>query len=186
MRSKPRLVYSTARRSPAPAAGRRWKPDFGILAPPLAATAVAVGALLWLKSGLPWPGAVDRAYLPITHGISVVDGDTIRIDGRLTRLTGFNAPETWKPNCAAERRLGEAATARLRQLVAGGEARFASLRCACRPGTEGTMNCNYGRACGSLQVDGRDVGDILISEGLAVRYVCGTTGCPPSPRPWCG
>ena len=27
---------------------------------------------------------------------------------------------------------------------------------------------NYGRACGTLRIDGRDVGDILIAEGLAV------------------
>ena len=97
-------------------------------------------------------------YLPVTHGISVVDGDTIRIDGRLTRLTGFNAPETWKPNCAAERRLGEAATARLRQLVDGGDGKLRRLCTAPAPGTEGTADCNYGRACGSLRVDGRDVG----------------------------
>jgi endonuclease YncB( thermonuclease family) len=183
---KPRPVGTVTWRAPPPRAGRRWKPDFAVLAPPLAATAVAILALLWLNAGLPWPGATTSAYLPVAHAISVVDGDTIRIGGRLTRLTGFNAPETWKPNCAAERHLGEAATARLRQLVDGGDAQFASLRCACRPGTEGTMNCNYGRACGSLRVDGRDVGDILISEGLAVRFVCGATGCPPTPRPWCG
>ncbi len=182
---KPHLVHTAAWRAP-PRAGQRRKFDFGILAPPLAATAVAVLALFWLRAGMPLPDAAKRSFVPVTRGISVVDGDTIRINGRLTRLTGFNAPETWKPNCTAEQRLGEAATARLRQLVDGGEARYASVRCACRPGTEGTMNCNYGRACGSLRVDGRDVGDILISEGLAVRYRCGTTGCPPSPRPWCG
>lgn len=182
---KPSL-YSASRHRLAPSTGRRARADFGFLAPPLAATVVAVLALLWLNADLPLPGAVTRSFLPVTQGISVVDGDTIRIGGRLTRLVGFNAPETWKPNCAAEQQLGETAARRLRQLVDGGKTRFASVRCACRPGTEGTMNCNYGRACGSLSVDGRDVGSVLISEGLAVRYVCGATGCPPTPRPWCG
>ena len=26
----------------------------------------------------------------------------------------------------------------------------------------------------------------LIGEGLAVPFKCGTTSCPPTPRPWCG
>ena len=45
------------------------------------------------------------------------------------------------------------------------EARQAAL--ACVAGTEGTSACNYGRLCGRLPVQGRDVGTILISEGLA-------------------
>ncbi len=136
--SKSRLAYSAPRHPAAPSAGRRWKPDFAILGPPLAATAIALIAFGWLNAGLPWPGAVQRTYLPVHHGLSVVDGDTIRIDGRLTRLVGYNAPETWKPNCAAERDLGEAATRRLGQLVGGGDVSFASVHCACRPGSEGT------------------------------------------------
>jgi hypothetical protein len=35
------------------------------------------------------------------------------------------------------------------------------------------MACNWKRACGYLTVDGRDVGDLLISENLAHPYVCG-------------
>lgn len=185
MLSKPRLVYSSQRHTP-PRAGSRAKPDLALIAAPLAASAVAVLALLWLNAGLPWPRTATTTFLPVIHGINVVDGDTIRVDGRLTRLTGFNAPEMWKPNCATERSLGEAATARLRRLVDGGAVSFAAVHCSCKPGTEGTAECNYGRACGSLQVDGRDVGSILIAEGLAVGFVCGTTGCPPTPRPWCG
>ncbi len=182
----PRLATPASRRASASPAGRRRTSDFAVLGPPLAATAIALLAFAWLNAGLPWPGAVQRNYLPVSHGLSVVDGDTIRIDGTLTRLVGFNAPETWKPNCAAERNLGEAATRRLKQLVDGGNVSFASVHCACKPGTEGTSACNYGRACGSLAIDGRDAGSILISEGLAVSYRCGATGCPPTPRPWCG
>jgi hypothetical protein len=37
-----------------------------------------------------------------------------------------------------------------------------------------------------LTANGRDVGAILISEGLAVPFVCGATRCPPKPHPWCG
>jgi len=31
---------------------------------------------------------------------------------------------------------------------------------------------------GSLTLDGRDVADVLIGEGLAAEYVCGETRCP--------
>jgi len=53
-------------------------------------------------------------------------------------------------------------------------------------GTEGTPSCNYGRRCGILKANDRDVGAILISENLAVPLICGQTRCPPTPKPWCG
>jgi hypothetical protein len=39
-----------------------------------------------------------------------------------------------------------------------------------------------GRRCGALRVHGVDVGATVIGEGLAVRFVCGATGCPTLPR----
>ena len=74
---------------------------------------------------------------------------------------------------------------RLRQLLASGTPRLAKVPCACPPGTEGTSACNHGRSCGVLSVDGTDVAQTLIGEGLAVAFHCGSTGCPPLPRPWC-
>jgi hypothetical protein len=52
-----------------------------------------------------------------------------------------------------------------------------------RPGEEGTSRCNYGRVCGVLTVGGREVGQILIAEGLAHPYVCSGTSCPKR-QPW--
>ncbi|TAY75170.1 thermonuclease family protein [Rhizobium ruizarguesonis] len=122
-----------------------------------------------------------------TQEFSVTDGDTVHVvgDATGTRLVGFNSPEKFSPQCEYERQMGEQASSRLRELVAHGSARLTKVACACAPGTEGTRECNYGRSCGVLQVDGKDVGAILISEGLAVPFVCGKTGCPPTPRPWC-
>ncbi|NKJ72836.1 thermonuclease family protein [Rhizobium leguminosarum bv. viciae] len=122
-----------------------------------------------------------------TQEFTVTDGDTVHIigDAAGTRLVGFNTPEVFSPGCQLERQLGERASSRLKELVTNGNARLTKVACACTPGAEGTSACNYGRSCGILRIDGKDVGSILISEGLAVPFVCGKTGCPPTPRPWC-
>src|SRR5262245_24222413 len=125
---------------------------------------------------------------PIDPGsVRVIDGDTIRLHHRRpdVRLVGFNTPETRRVECQAERELGGRATRRLRDLVRAGNLDFEYAACACRPGTEGTAACNFGRRCGVLKANGKDVGAILIAEGLAVPFQCGPTSCPPTPRPWC-
>jgi endonuclease YncB( thermonuclease family) len=117
--------------------------------------------------------------------IEVIDGDTVRFNGAVYRLVGFDTPERGdKARCDDERRRAETATTHLRALIASGDARLTRVACACRPGQEGTRNCNYGRLCGSLSIGGRDVGAILIGEGLAHSYVCDATSCP-TRRPWC-
>lgn len=118
---------------------------------------------------------------------TVTDGDTIRMaDGTPVRLVGFNTPEKFEPMCAREAELGNRASERLRQLVASGKSTVTRVACACAPGTEGTDRCNFGRSCGILRIDGKDVAQTLIAEGLAVSFQCGRTQCPRLPRPWCG
>jgi endonuclease YncB( thermonuclease family) len=120
-----------------------------------------------------------------SHPIEIVDGDTIRSGGYVYRLVGFDTPETGRnARCAREQTLGAAATRRLTELVRGGGHVLARVPCACVAGTEGTGACNYGRLCARLTVQGRDVGSILIGEGLARPYVCGGTSCPPRAG-WC-
>lgn len=121
----------------------------------------------------------------LTGPIEVIDGDTVRLNGTAYRLIGFDTPERGdKAQCDDERRRAENAAHRLRDLIATGNARLARVACACPPGHEGSRNCNYGRLCGSLTIGGRDVGQILIGEGLARSYMCGATSCPRR-RPWC-
>jgi endonuclease YncB( thermonuclease family) len=132
------------------------------------------------------PASPDRSLR--ASDVRVIDGDTINVRGITpnVRLVGFNTPETWRPSCTAERQVGERATARLSQLVRNAASiEFERVACSCRPGTEGTDRCNFGRLCGSLFVDGQDVGRTLIGEGLAVPYRCGRTSCPPRPQAWC-
>jgi endonuclease YncB( thermonuclease family) len=138
--------------------------------------------------------AVAFALVNIARGepidaaeIGVIDGDTIRVHHKKpdVRLVGFNAPETRRAACPAERELGDKATRRVRELVRAGHLDFELVACSCPPGTEGTERCNYGRHCGTLKVSGRDVGQILIAEGLAVPFQCGGTRCPTTPKPWC-
>ena len=82
--------------------------------------------------------------------------------------------------------LGRQATQRLKGLIANAETvEIEKVACSCPPGTHGTNKCNFGRSCGIMRVNGTDVGRTLISEGLAARFKCGRTSCPPTPRPWC-
>ena len=119
--------------------------------------------------------------------VHVIDGDTIRLFNMKpdVRLVGFNAPETRRAKCDHERQLGDHATRRVRDLVHSEVLEFEYVDCACPPGAEETPSCNYGRSCGILKAGGKDVGDILIAEGLAVPFKCGATRCPKTPKPWC-
>lgn len=148
------------------------------------------GGLLYSLVQPRTPGVSDAAsslVQTLRYEFSVTDGDTVRVRGEAagTRLVGFNTPETYEPRCEQELALGNRAKARLQELVADGVAELVKVRCACAEGTEGTDACNFGRSCGVLRVNGRDVGKVLISEGLAVPFVCGSRSCPPLPRPWC-
>jgi endonuclease YncB( thermonuclease family) len=116
--------------------------------------------------------------------IEVIDGDTVPFNGAVCQSHWYRHARGDKARCDDERRRAEAATARLRSLIGRGDASFVRVACSCRPGQEGTRDCDYGRLCGSLLIGGMDVGGILISEGLARPYLCGTTSCPQR-RPWC-
>jgi endonuclease YncB( thermonuclease family) len=98
-------------------------------------------------------------------------GNTIDAFGKRIRLFGFDASKLGDhAHCGLERLLAARATSRLCRLIqlsSGIDLQI--VDCSCRPGTAGTMACNYGRACGYLTVDGQDVGDVLVAEGLARR-----------------
>ena len=143
-------------------------------APPLIALAVVLPVLS--ASG----EAVSRS------DIVVVDSHTLAIRGERIRLLDFDSPELGAhAHCAIERMLAARSVSRLRQIInTGEEIDLQIVECSCPSGTEGTFACNWGRACGYLTVDRRDIGDILVSENLAHPYVCSRYSCPKR-QPWC-
>lgn len=89
----------------------------------------------------------------------VVDGDTIRFRGATIRLADINAPEMRDAACPAERKLARQATLRLRALLNAGPFTLA------RAGAGDSDR--YGRKLRILRRDGRSLGGVLVSEGLA-------------------
>ena len=121
------------------------------------------------KKILGWIVAFSVAVIPsvgfaetvAASQIYVIDGDTIDISGDRIRLVGFDTPETYRSQCTYEKKLGDLATARVRELLAGP----ALIELVLLPGRD-----RYDRLLGRLIVNGIDVGDTLIAEGLARAY----------------
>ncbi|MFB9267506.1 thermonuclease family protein [Bradyrhizobium erythrophlei] len=166
-----------------------WSVILGALATAIAAFVVVYTFLDWRdqpKIPTVIQPSIQAPSIQAPQRIEVVDGDTVRAGGYAYRLVGFDTPEKGNlARCDDERQLAYSATDRLRQLTVRGRPSLRRVPCAgCRSGDEGTQRCNYGRLCGILTVDGRDVGQILIGERLAHPYVCGPRGCPPK-QSWC-
>lgn len=91
----------------------------------------------------------------------VVDGDTLWLDGVNYRLEGYDTPEPHNNVCGgfAEIDLARAATSRFMDLLNQNDWELRSLGSADR----------YGRVLANIYINGEDVGDILVREGLA-RY----------------
>jgi Micrococcal nuclease (thermonuclease) homologs len=91
----------------------------------------------------------------------VVDGDTIWLDGQNLRLQSYDTPEPYTDICGgqAEVALARRASARLLELLNSNAFTVETGR-----------KDRYGRVLATIRIDGRDVGDILISEGLARRW----------------
>lgn len=121
----------------------------------VAAVAIVLGPALALLA------PIDEASADQPRAIRVVDGDTLRDlrSDTTYRVVNIDAPEVGRnARCTAERALGHSATRRARALVAA--ARRLEMR------NVGRVD-RYGRAVAHIIVDGRDLGQTLISEGLA-------------------
>jgi micrococcal nuclease len=117
-------------------------------------------------------GAVraDFGYCHAGGGTNcVVDGDTFYIGGEKVRIAGIDAPETHPPRCVEEARLGEAATAKLQALLNSGAVTMTSID---------RDRDVYGRLLRNVAVNGADIGEAMVSAGVAREYGGGR-------RSWC-
>lgn len=105
--------------------------------------------------------------------VFALDGDTIVLDGRHIRIANIDAPEIHDYHCEAELRLGLAAKRRMAALLAGG-----AIVVHEGDPDSGRLTDRYGRTLATVAVDGFDVGETMIAEGLARRW----NG---HRRPWC-
>ena len=118
---------------------------------------------------------------PLPSRTRAYDGDDLKFKDKRprVRLVGCDTPE--KPpssQCDFEKTLAKSAKKRLQQLIDTNRLELQYVACSCRPGTHGTKDCNKGRDCGIVRYNGKNVCDILISEGLAHVYKCSVTMCP--------
>ena len=99
----------------------------------------------------------------------VVDGDTIWLQGEKIRMHGYDTPEPTTGICGGEfeRQLAQQASNRLIALLNAGDVTIQ------RFGVD-----RYDRTLAIIEVDGVDVGETLIAEGLARRW-------PDGPEFWC-
>lgn len=91
----------------------------------------------------------------------IIDGDTFEdLDtGVRYRLENIDTPETGpRASCAAERQLGNQATQQARALITNAE----SLDVRSTGRTD-----RYERVIAFISIDGRDLGELMIAEGLA-------------------
>lgn len=107
---------------------------------------------------------------PGTRKACVVDGDTIWLDGQKIRIADIDTPEVSEPRCSSDLALGNRATDRMLELINEGPFEL--------EGWPGRDADRYGRKLRVLVRDGRSLGDILVSEGLA-RTWSGRR------EPWC-
>lgn len=114
------------------------------------------------RDGAPGFAGVQASVQDAEQGIRVrvIDGDTIEdtSTGERIRLPNIDTPETGeRAQCFAERQAGEAATRAAREIAAGGTVTVRRT---------GRID-RYGRTIGFVQVDGHDLGEIMMERGLA-------------------
>ena len=106
-------------------------------------------------------GAGPALAMSLTGTARVVDGDTIEMSGQILRLIGIDAPELAQP-CERDGKpwaCGDWSRDALRTRLSGRD-----LSCS------GTEQDRYGRWLVTCQLDGRDLGQILVRTGEAFAY----------------
>lgn len=95
----------------------------------------------------------------------LIDGGAIEMNGEIIRISNIETPGIRTAECEAERRLGMRARKRVRELVRSGSI-------AVQQSERVYVGSQPGRLHAKVEIDGADLGNKLIAEGLA--------------RPWTG
>ena len=112
------------------------------------------------------PERVTATFTPCGLGrgpTCVVDGDTFKIGARKIRIIGIDAPEVASPLCPAEAALARRSADRLKTLLNQGPFEMVAHRF--------NRTDKYGRDLMDVSRGGASIGDRLIAEGFAHRYI---------------
>lgn len=96
----------------------------------------------------------------ILSTLSVIDGDTLNIDGQSHRLHGIDAPELRRAQCDKEKRWGYEAKGFLSGYLIGKDVQI----------THNYGLDRYDRPVVDVSVNGEDLGQTLINEGYAQAW----------------
>jgi endonuclease YncB( thermonuclease family) len=105
--------------------------------------------------------AMMAIAMPAHAAPRIIDGDTIEVDGETVRILNIDAPELHHAGCDAEKRLAVLARKRVRELIGDGSS-VTLLR-----GDGNRTKDRHGRTLARVLVNGADIGEILVMDGLA-------------------
>ena len=140
---------------------------------------LVAGAMLnpaYIRPFGPFAAAPERVTAKFTlcgpgrGAACVADGDTFKLGARKIRITAIDAPELASPLCPAEAALARRSADRLRALLNEGPFEMDAHRFH--------RVDNYGRELMDIRRGGKSIGDQMIAEGLAHRYIV-------SKESWC-
>jgi endonuclease YncB( thermonuclease family) len=89
---------------------------------------------------------------------TIIDGDTLKLNGTIYRLWGIDAPET-KQECPDGWPAGRLATTTLQAFIQGRQV-------AC----EAKTTDRYGRTVAICRVNGKDLGELMVQAGMAWAF----------------
>lgn len=108
------------------------------------------------------------AMAVVAGEVQVIDADIVRVGGRTYRIYHVDTPRL-DSTCSGEARLAEAAVTRMRELLT--EAREVDVRPGYDPRSRRIWPHDLsGRRLARITIDGRDLAELLVAEGWAVRW----------------
>jgi endonuclease YncB( thermonuclease family) len=138
-------------------------------------------AIAWNGVGSPWssdaPPAVQLRSGDTFDGryAVLIDSNTIGIGQERIRISNIDAPESFNPRCGEERVAGLKVKERMAQVI---RVEKVGIR---REGQDPD-----GRTPARITVNGQDLGDMLIREGLVLPWRDGPDARMARARHWCG